>query len=116
MRAVLGIDAAWTNTQPSGVAVAMSTGEGWRLVAIAPSYSHFHALAHGNVIANSRPSGSEPHVLELLGSATALCGSPPDLVAIDLVQACLRRCGVSGLWLATLQHAHAQHDATWQDQ
>jgi predicted RNase H-like nuclease len=84
MRAVLGIDAAWTNTQPSGVAVAMDTGEGWRLAAIAPSYSHFHALAHGNVIANSRPSGSEPHVLELLGSATALCGSPPDLVAIDM--------------------------------
>jgi hypothetical protein len=74
MRAVLGIDAAWTNTQPSGVAVAMDTGEGWRLAAIAPSYSHFHALAHGNVIANSRPSGSEPHVLAGCGKMLAQIG------------------------------------------
>ena len=30
-RAVLGIDAAWTVSQPSGVALAVETEGGWRL-------------------------------------------------------------------------------------
>ena len=35
MRTVLGIDAAWTGTQPSGVALAEETERGWRLDAVA---------------------------------------------------------------------------------
>jgi hypothetical protein len=40
-RAVLGIDAAWTATQPSGVAVVSEEPGGWRLVAVANSYRSF---------------------------------------------------------------------------
>ena len=83
MQAVLGIDAAWTNTQPSGVALASNFGTGWVLRAVAPSYNHFHALARGNTPI-ARPSGSEPNAPALLASATALCGSEPNLVAIDM--------------------------------
>jgi hypothetical protein len=38
MRAVLGIDAAWTITQPSGVALAVERSNGWRMIAAAASY------------------------------------------------------------------------------
>lgn len=84
MRAVLGIDAAWTNTQPSGVAVALDSGAGWHLGSVAPSYRHFQALARGEAITDARPVGSEPNAGNLLESATALCGSAPSLVAIDM--------------------------------
>ena len=85
MRAVLGIDAAWTTTQPSGVAVAIEAdGGGWRLGAVAPSYRHFEALARGETTMALRPTGSEPSAADLLASAKALCGVAPDLVAIDM--------------------------------
>ncbi len=41
MRAVLGIDAAWTERQPSGVALVVDNGAGWRLHKIAASYKAF---------------------------------------------------------------------------
>jgi hypothetical protein len=47
MRAVLGIDAAWTLSQPSGVAVMNETSTGWRLVAAEASYQRFDARANG---------------------------------------------------------------------
>ena len=84
MRAVLGIDAAWTTTQPSGVALAEETGAGWRLAAVAPSYRHFHALARGEPALGLRRAGSEPSAPELLASATAISGTAPTLVAIDM--------------------------------
>lgn len=84
MRVVLGIDAAWTNTQPSGVALAVDSGAGFCLGPVAPSYHHFHALTRGEALSDQRPTGSEPSAVDLLASATALYGSPPDLVAIDM--------------------------------
>ena len=47
MRAVLGIDAAWTITEPSGVALAIETASGWRLAAVEASYDHFLERARG---------------------------------------------------------------------
>jgi predicted RNase H-like nuclease len=82
-RAVLGIDAAWTLTQPSGVALVAETTAGWGLVAAEPSYQRFQATAHG-FPAEERPSGSEPKPSALLSSALKLCGRPLDLVAIDM--------------------------------
>ena len=77
-RVVLGIDAAWTAHNPSGVALATDTGEGWRLVAAAPSYAAFHAQA-GVLRENLLPDAAA-----LLASARALCGAAVDLVAIDM--------------------------------
>jgi hypothetical protein len=45
MRAVLGIDAAWTLVQPSGVAVVREEPKGWALVEVASSYQEFCAKA-----------------------------------------------------------------------
>ncbi len=84
MRAVLGIDAAWTLTHPSGVALAAQMGTGWRLVALSPSYQRFHALAGRGSPPELRPSGSRPDAEELLATSRKLCGLPVDLVAIDL--------------------------------
>jgi len=84
MRAVLGIDAAWTLTQPSGVALAVERTNGWQLIAAAASYQRFHALADRRQPAEESPSGSSPDAPALLASALVLCGSPVDLVAIDM--------------------------------
>ena len=44
---VLGIDAAWTAHNPSGVALVQRAAEGWQCMALAPSYDAFLALAAG---------------------------------------------------------------------
>jgi predicted RNase H-like nuclease len=84
MQVVLGIDAAWTETQPSGVALAAETSGGWELVAVESSYQRFHARAGYAAAPEIRPSGSFPVAAELLSSCHALCDRPPDLVAIDM--------------------------------
>ena len=51
MPSVLGIDAAWTVTEPSGVSLLAAEREGdWRCAAVAPSYGSFLALAAGTPV------------------------------------------------------------------
>lgn len=78
-RAVLGIDAAWTPTQPSGVAVAREEPSGWRLIAVAHSYSRFCYLG-------DHPSDDDhaPNTSNLLAAATKRCGQAIDVVAVDM--------------------------------
>ena len=83
MQVVLGIDAAWTSTQPSGVAVVAKGSSGWRLVAVSGSYQRFQALADGKE--QERPaSGGLPDAPALLAAAAALTDGPVHLVAIDM--------------------------------
>lgn len=86
MTAVLGIDAAWTSREPSGVALVTSQGAGWRCIAVAPSYEAFLALAKGVAVDwwQRRFSGSMPDVPALLAAARHLAGEPAGLVAIDM--------------------------------
>jgi predicted RNase H-like nuclease len=77
MRSVIGIDAAWTARNPSGVAVAADNGGGWRLLAAAASYADFHDSA-GGAPATVFDAG------RLLADAGKLSGVPPALVAIDM--------------------------------
>lgn len=84
MRSILGIDAAWTNTQPSGVALAVESPSGWQLLAAESSYSRFFALAKEGAEREVRPSGSKPSASALLETCYLLCGSFPDVVAIDM--------------------------------
>jgi predicted RNase H-like nuclease len=84
MRAVLGIDAAWTTKQPSGVAVALENADGWRLIAAAASYGRFHAFAANRKPADEGAKGSLPDASQLRSSASAFCGCAVDLVAIDM--------------------------------
>jgi predicted RNase H-like nuclease len=79
-QAVLGIDAAWTGTQPSGVALVVRDGQGWRLEALAPSYPHFLGL----LTLGDPPVGSPPAPEALLAAASKLCGRAVDLVAVDM--------------------------------
>ena len=82
MRAVLGIDAAWTSTNPSGVALAVEQSDGWHLIAAEASYQRFHA--ESPQMAEARPSGSNPDAAALLASAKRRCGRDVDLIAIDM--------------------------------
>ncbi len=86
MPIILGIDAAWTPRQPSGVALAKSVGKKWRVLAVAPSYETFLALAGRTPVdwmVRSHP-GSTPNVEQLLSAARTLAGAPVDLVTIDM--------------------------------
>jgi predicted RNase H-like nuclease len=81
---VLGIDAAWTERHPSGVAVAVERAGRWHLAAVAPSYDLFLAHARREPQTGARPTGSIPDPVALLRAAEALAGCAVDLVAIDM--------------------------------
>jgi predicted RNase H-like nuclease len=86
MRVVLGIDAAWTATKPSGIALVASRADDWRCVAIAPSYEAFLALASGVPVdwSQRRFEGSIPRIADLLNAGRTLAAAPVNVVAIDM--------------------------------
>lgn len=86
MTAILGIDAAWTPTQPSGVALVESAGGGWRVVRVAPSCASFLESAKTGATdwGAKRYPGSRPDLAALLAAARELTDSTVDLVALDL--------------------------------
>lgn len=81
---VLGIDAAWTEHEPSGVALLKRESGGWRLVALESSYERFLALSLGEEAAGPRPTGSKPDVGALVAACRRLTGEAPDLVSVDM--------------------------------
>ncbi len=82
---VLGIDAAWTASQPSGVALVRHRRRRWECVALAPSYASFLALAAGTRVDwRARPVASIAACDLLLDAAARLAGGRPDVIAIDL--------------------------------
>jgi len=52
-RTILGIDAAWTAGQPSGVALVSGRDGSWGVEAVAASYEDFEALSNGRQIAST---------------------------------------------------------------
>ncbi len=73
MVGVLGIDAAWTEKEPSGVALLEGSPEGWRCVAVAPSYDSFLSFAEGTPVDwTAKSRGSIPDVGRLLSGAERL--------------------------------------------
>ena len=84
MTTILGIDAAWTATQPSGVALVSARANGWRLIFAGSSYRHLHYHAEEGLISTSRPSGSVAEAAALLAAAGKIAGAPVDLVAVDM--------------------------------
>jgi predicted RNase H-like nuclease len=83
-RAVLGIDAAWTEKQPSGVALAVEAEGGWRLAAVEAPYGQFVARANGAPLGEERPRGDKPNAAALLEAARTICGRKVDLIAVDM--------------------------------
>jgi predicted RNase H-like nuclease len=86
MKSVLGIDAAWTEKNASGVAVAVENADGWILKGAWPSVTHFLADAHGQPLPD-KPSGGVAPANELLDATCTMVGRLPDLVAIDMPMA-----------------------------
>ena len=86
MSALLGIDAAWTPNEPSGVSLLVkNAGGGWRCVGLAPSYQAFLDLAAGTPVDwKARPIGNRADVGELLAAGRELAASSIDVVAIDM--------------------------------
>jgi len=78
---VLGIDAAWTAGQPSGVALLRQRGRRWECLALAPSYASFIT---GEVGWDERPRGGLPDCGALHAKAVELAGAAPDVIAIDM--------------------------------
>lgn len=86
MTVVLGLDAAWTASEPSGVALVSGQQGEWSTVCVAPSYDTFLARAQGRPIDwnAARYCGSRPNVTELLAAAEHLAGTPPSVVSVDM--------------------------------
>lgn len=85
MTAVLGIDAAWTATQPSGVALIENSGSVWRLIAVAASYLNFVDGGERPISEQGRPSPSVMDLGTMLNAAASMIGGGGvDLVAVDM--------------------------------
>jgi len=78
MNAVVGLDAAWTATNPSGVSLMAGEPGNWKLLAVASSYGAFHLQAG---------LGRLDDVFDariLLDSAMRLAGERATLIAADI--------------------------------
>ncbi len=87
MTSILGIDAAWTDHNPSGVALIRTYAAGrWECVALAPSYAAFIDIARGNTIRwDQRQEGGSPEPECLLKAAEQLLGRKQvTVVAVDM--------------------------------
>ena len=82
---VLGIDAAWTAHQPSGIALVQNTATGWRSLAVAPSYKAFIGLASGQAWdPQQKATGSRPDPAALLQASKQLSGAEVSCVSVDM--------------------------------
>jgi len=95
MSVILAIDAAWTDSEPSGVAVVTSSGGRWRCIALAPSYEAFISLSNGSDVDWNAPrfNGGMPEINSLLDAASRLGGVHVDLVTIDMPVATVKITG-----------------------
>lgn len=87
VRAILGVDAAWTEHEPSGVALVVQDAERWRCRAVAPSYDAFIAACEGDLVdwRGARFAGSVPDVDQLCKAAAKAAGVRLlDLIAVDM--------------------------------
>ena len=81
----LGIDAAWTAHQPSGIALLQNTATGWSCLAVAPSYEAFIAQASGQSWdPEQKARGSTPDPAALLQASQQLAGAAVSCVSVDM--------------------------------
>lgn len=83
---VLGIDAAWTAKEPSGIALISQSISGWSCDAIAPSYDQFITLADGLLVDwQNKAVGSVPDMDQLIQAAKKLASTEViDVIAVDM--------------------------------
>jgi hypothetical protein len=83
MSLVLGIDAAWTETGSSGVALLQIANGKRSVLEVASSYAGFLTPD----IDGKRMPGTSPDVKALLRRAENIAGAKVDIVAIDMPKA-----------------------------
>jgi predicted RNase H-like nuclease len=81
---ILGIDAAWTNTEPSGVALVKKVNSIWKLFAVSASYEGFYKGDGGLFSIDKKQQGSNPDINRLIKSSVALAGINPSIIAVDM--------------------------------
>lgn len=87
MRTILAIDPAWTNNQPSGVALITGEGDCWECLSLAPSYDVFYEMTDGRSVdwRNGAHRGVRPDPARLLKVAKGLSPTGKvDLITIDM--------------------------------
>lgn len=86
MRSILGIDAAWTSTQPSGVALIQESLCQWQVLCVAPNYHSFLSAGFGGSLdwGARRFDGSKPDISSLLEAARNLGAATIDVIALDI--------------------------------
>lgn len=86
MLSILGIDAAWTETEPTGVTLLKEESGQWSCVALAPSYSAFYQLAKGCPVNwEDKPKGEQPNIELLIDSANKILGAGSvSLITVDM--------------------------------
>ena len=82
---VLGIDAAWTVHQPSGIALVQRTNAGWSCLAVAPSYRAFIGQTSGQTWdPEQKATGSRPDPAALLQASQQLADAAVSCVSVDM--------------------------------
>ncbi|MDZ7292913.1 MAG: DUF429 domain-containing protein [candidate division KSB1 bacterium] len=83
---ILGIDAAWTERNPSGVALVRLQKRGRpRLLRVARSYEEFCTLARDEQIDwMSEVHGGAPDIPALLAACKKIAGEMPNVIALDI--------------------------------
>src|ERR1035437_4421146 len=86
MTSILALDPAWTDHEPSGVALLQESNNCWSCTGLAPSYEQFVNLADGVPVDwMERPTSGLPDVSALIIAAQRLLGgSSLDLVTVDM--------------------------------
>lgn len=79
--AILGVDAAWTSKEPSGIALIQKESEKYRIVKLGRSYQEFTSDQEG--LALERPKGTMPDFNALLLMCDRL-GHKVNVVALDI--------------------------------
>jgi predicted RNase H-like nuclease len=86
MTSILALDPAWTEREPSGVALLSNAHGHWRCAGLSPSYGQFLDLADRRLVDwSARPPGGAPDVAALIGAAVRLLGGQAvDVVTVDM--------------------------------
>ncbi len=86
MLTILGIDAAWTAREPSGVALIQVQPTGSSVVCVAPSYEAFVACSQGAPVDWQAPRyrGSWPDASALVRAARKMTSAEQSVVAVDI--------------------------------
>ena len=83
-RTVLGIDAAWTLPQPTGIALVAESDSGGQLISAEPSVANFLGDGWWAAGTLTRPRKSGMVATALLDGVEALANVQPALVAVDM--------------------------------